>query len=105
MKEEPFLQANRRASSLQTVMIEYILGVQRKAFAGGGVIKYRRLCQQFLVREKRDASLQLTLIATLSQTDEGLTEFLHPKNSPMPNAVKVLWFFLKPEVSRQFLQN
>ena len=33
---------------------------------------------------------------------KGLTEFLHPENSPMPNAVKVLWFFLKPEFQGNF---
>ena len=36
------------------------------------------------------------------ETEWGLTEFTHPKISPMPNAVKILWFYLRPEFQGDF---
>ena len=101
-KEEPFLQAvgEPRPYSGND---PYVLGVQRKALAGGGVIKYRKYASNYWCAKKgmRVCSYSDCYIIL---TDEGLTEFLHPESSPMPNAVKVLWFFLKPEFQGNFFK-
>jgi len=99
---EPFLQTNEDPRHYDE-HDEYILEVKRKAAAGGGVIKYRNYvsnywCEQKGMRVTSDAKCYII------ETDEGLTEFIHPDNSPMPNAVKVLWFFLRPEYQGNFFK-
>lgn len=101
-EEEPFLQTNEQPRPYDG-NDEYILEVKRKAAAGGGVINFRNYIANFWDEEKqlRDTCERKCYII---QTDEGLTEFIHPDESPMPNAVKVLWFFLKPEFQGNFFK-
>ena len=100
MKEEPFLQTNEEPRPYDG-NDKYILEVKRKAAAGGGVIKHRNYVSNYWSEEK-EMRVCSNSVCFIIQTDEGLTEFLHPESSPMPNAVKVLWFFLKPEFQGNF---
>jgi hypothetical protein len=102
MNEEPFLQTNEEPRPYDG-NDEYILEVKRKAAAGGGEIKYRKYERNFWCEEKEMRVCSYS-DCYIIQTNEGLTEFLHPNNSPMPNGVKVLWFFLKPEFQGNFFK-
>ena len=99
---EPFLQSNEEPRPYDG-NDEYILEVKRKAAAGGGVIKFRNYIANFWDEEKQ-MRVTCDRKCYIIQTAEGLTEFIHPDESPMPNAVKVLWFFLKPEFQGNFFK-
>jgi hypothetical protein len=102
MKEEPFLQTSEDPKHYDGDD-PYILEVKRKASAGGGVIKYRNYVSNYWC-EKKEMRVTSNAKCYIIETDEGLTEFLHPDNSPMPNAVKVLWFFMRPELQGNFFK-
>ena len=102
IKEEPFLQTNEEPRPYDG-NDEYVLEVKRKAAAGGGVIKYRNYVRNYWCEDK-EMRVCTNYDCYIIQTDEGLTEFMHPKDTPMPNAVKVLWFFLKPEFQGHFFK-
>ena len=99
---EPFLQTNEDPKHYDGDD-EYILDVKRRSAASGGVIKFRNYIANYWDEEKQ-IRVTCDRKCYIIQTAEGLTEFIHPDESPMPNAVKVLWFFLKPEFQGNFFK-
>ena len=99
---EPFLQTNEDPRSYDG-KDEYILEVKRRSAAAGGEVKFRNYIANYW-DEKKQMRVTSDHKCYILQTNEGLTEFIHPDESPMPNAVKVLWFFLKPEFQGNFFK-
>jgi hypothetical protein len=99
---EPFLQTYEDPQHYEGDD-EYILEVKRKSSVAGGVIQYRNYLANYWDEEKQ-IRVTCDRKCYILKTDEGLTEFIHPDESPMPNAVKVLWFFLKPEFQGNYFK-
>ena len=99
-KHEPFLQ------SLSDPLPycgtdQYATRVRSAAADRGASLESRAYVRNYWSEEKQMRVAEEAKCFIL-RTDEGLCEFLHPDESEMPNAVKVLWFYLNPEYQGNF---
>ena len=80
---------------------EYAARVRDEAKSQGAWLESRRYLQNYWDPESEIRRTKESDCFVL-KTNEGLCEFLHPEDSHMPNAVKVLWFYLYPEHQGNF---
>lgn len=80
---------------------KYGARVRAAAADRGAALESRRYVRNYWHDEKQMRVADEAKCFIL-RTDEGLCEFLHPEESEMPNAVKVLWFYLNPEHQGNF---
>ena len=97
---EPFLQAIN-SPILYSGTDDYVAAVRAAASDRNATVKSRRYLSNYWCEDKQMRVTEEHEGYVL-ETEWGLTEFTHPKISPMPNAVKILWFYLKPEFQGDF---
>lgn len=100
VKHEPFLQAISDPLPYSGCD-PYMARVREAAADRGARLESRRYIRNFWDEEK-DIRRTIESDCYVLKNNEGLCEFLHPDESHMPNAVKVLWFYLNPEYQGNF---
>ena len=95
-----FLQTNEQPTPFNAEC-EYIKSVQSKASKFGAKVLSRRYVCNTWDREKQ-MRVNVNLRSYIIKNDIGLIEFVHPDDSDVDHAVKVLWFFLQPEHQGNF---
>ena len=80
---------------------EYIRSVQAKASKFGAKVLCRRYVLNTWDTEKQ-MRVNVKLRGYIIKNDYGLIEFVHPDDTDIDHAVKVLWFYLQPEHQGNF---
>lgn len=100
VSHEPFLQT--KSEPLPYCGTDKYAVRVRAAAADRGASLESRLYVRNYWHEEKQMRVAEEAKCFILRTDEGLCEFLHPDESEMPNAVKVLWFYLYPEHQGNF---